>query len=184
MRGSIPRRLAERLARSSNWVALCAGRRTGHTSSSSGRDRQPETRCLSRDPTAEVRRSSCAARRHASSIGLYGPSDGHYIYFNYSHFDREPGTSGDPSRPRRQEDRSSPLSTSARRAIFPLPTPDGQGLIYAANPTGVDLALWWRPLDRLEPTRLTTGVGEYAEPSMTVGRADDDQHAGSVSPDS
>lgn len=61
---------------------------------------------------------------------------------------------------------------TARRAVFPFPTRDGTGLIYSANPTSVDLALWWRPLDRAEPTRLTTGVGEYAEASMTAdGRA-------------
>ena len=93
-------------------------------------------------------------------------NDGRYIYFNYSisTANREPAeiyrvlADGGPIEP---------VVTSARRAVFPLPTPDGGGLIYAANPTGVDLALWWRPLDRPEPTRLTTGVGEYAEPSMT-----------------
>ncbi len=92
--------------------------------------------------------------------------DGRYIYFNYSisTANREPAeiyrvpAAGGPIEP---------VVTTTRRAVFPLPTPDGAGLIYAANPTGVDLALWWRPLDRHEPTRLTTGVGEYAEPSVT-----------------
>ena len=68
--------------------------------------------------------------------------------------------------------------TSARRAVFPFPTPDGRGLIYAANPTGVDLALWWRPFDGSEPTRLTTGVGEYSEAVDDRGRAGDDQLGG------
>ena len=51
--------------------------------------------------------------------------------------------------------------------MFPFPTRDGRGLIYSANPTSVDLALWWRPFDGTAPTRLTTGVGEYTEASMT-----------------
>ena len=46
-----------------------------------------------------------------------------------------------------------PIVTTLRRAIFPLPMPDGNGLIYAANPTTAELGLWWRPpnggLDRL-----------------------------------
>ncbi len=93
--------------------------------------------------------------------------DSRYIFFNYSisTANREPAeiyrvaADGGPIEP---------VVTSLRRAVFPLPTPDGAGLIYAANPTGVDLALWWRPLDRPQPMRLTTGVGEYAEPSMTA----------------
>ena len=31
---------------------------------------------------------------------------------------------------------------TTRRALFPLPTADG-GLLYAANPSGVDLDLWF-----------------------------------------
>ena len=97
--------------------------------------------------------------------------DGRHIYFIYSisTANREPSSiyrvaaAGGPVEP---------VVTSARRAVFPFPTPDGRGLIYAANPTGVDLSLWWRPFDGSEPTRLTTGVGEYSEPSMTAdGRA-------------
>ena len=93
--------------------------------------------------------------------------DGRHIYFIYSisTASREPASiyrvaaAGGPVEP---------VVPSARRAIFPFPTPDGKGLIYAANPTGVDLSLWWRPFDGSEPTRLTTGVGEYSEPSMTA----------------
>jgi eukaryotic-like serine/threonine-protein kinase len=97
--------------------------------------------------------------------------DGRHIYFIYSisTANREPSSiyrvaaAGGPVEP---------VVTSARRAVFPFPMPDGRGLIYAANPTGVDLSLWWRPFDGSEPTRLTTGVGEYSEPSVTAdGRA-------------
>jgi serine/threonine protein kinase len=55
---------------------------------------------------------------------------------------------------------------TTRRALFPLPDARG-GLLYAANSNGVDLDLWWRPSDQKEPRRLTTGVGEYAEPRMS-----------------
>ena len=55
---------------------------------------------------------------------------------------------------------------TTRRALFPLPSAGG-GLFYAANPNGVDLDLWWRPSTKNRPQRLTTGVGEYAEPRMS-----------------
>ena len=92
--------------------------------------------------------------------------DGRYIYFNYSvsTANREPASvyrvaaAGGPIEP---------FVLTARRAVFPFPTPDGNGVVYAANPSSVDLALWWRPLDGGEATRLTTGVGEYSEPSIS-----------------
>jgi Tol biopolymer transport system component len=56
---------------------------------------------------------------------------------------------------------------TTRRALFPLPTADGD-LLYGANPNGVDLDLWWRRSSESEPQRLTTGVGEYAEPRMSA----------------
>jgi Tol biopolymer transport system component len=60
-----------------------------------------------------------------------------------------------------------PVVSTPRRAVFPLPTPDGAGLIYAANPTAADLSLYWRPILGGEPQRLTTGIGEYSEPRMS-----------------
>jgi Tol biopolymer transport system component len=61
---------------------------------------------------------------------------------------------------------------SASRAVFPNPTPDGKGLIYAANPARADLNLWWRPLSGGAPVRLTSGVGEFGEPRISSdGRA-------------
>ena len=56
---------------------------------------------------------------------------------------------------------------TTRRALFPLPIADG-GLLYGANPNGVDLDLWWRRSNENEPQRFTTGVGEYAEPRMSA----------------
>jgi Tol biopolymer transport system component len=56
--------------------------------------------------------------------------------------------------------------SSTRRAIFPVLAADG-GLFYAANPTGVDLSLWWKPPGDAASHRLTTGIGEYAEPRVS-----------------
>ncbi len=65
-----------------------------------------------------------------------------------------------------------PVVASARRAIFPVPMPDGRGLLYASDQDSAELALWWRPLPRGAPVRLTLGVGEYAEPRVSRdGRA-------------
>ena len=93
--------------------------------------------------------------------------DGRYIYFNYSisTANREPASI---HRVAAEGGPVEPVVPTARRAVFAFPTPDGKGLIYSANPHGVDLALWWRPFDGSEPTRLTTGVGEYSEASITA----------------
>ncbi len=62
-----------------------------------------------------------------------------------------------------------PAVSTIRRAMSPAPMPDGRGLIYAANPTSADPSLWWRSLDGTSQQRLTTGVGEYAEPRISAG---------------
>jgi len=54
-----------------------------------------------------------------------------------------------------------PVVTTSRRAIYPWPSRDGLGLLYSANPTSVELSLWWKPFDG-RPVRLTTGVGDYS----------------------
>ena len=61
-----------------------------------------------------------------------------------------------------------PIVTTLRRAIFPLPMPDGNGLIYAANPTTSELGLWWHPPNGGPDRRLTSGIGEYAEPRISA----------------
>jgi serine/threonine protein kinase/Tol biopolymer transport system component len=92
-------------------------------------------------------------------------ADGRFIYFvqtiatwngEPSEILRVPAAGGEPQ----------VVVRTTRRALFPLPSPDG-GLFYGANPSGVDLDLWWRPPDGSESRRLTTGVGEYAEPRMS-----------------
>ncbi len=57
---------------------------------------------------------------------------------------------------------------TTRRAISPFPSPDGRGLFFAANPDGVDLALWWRDLASGRDFRVTTGVGEFNSPTMSA----------------
>ena len=61
-----------------------------------------------------------------------------------------------------------PVVSTLRRATFPLPMPDGRGLIYSANPTAADSSLWWRSPNGSEPRRLTTGVGDYVEPRISA----------------
>ncbi|MCM3880677.1 MAG: protein kinase [Vicinamibacterales bacterium] len=94
-------------------------------------------------------------------------ADGKYIYFNHSmtawnaaptEVYRVAATGGSPEL----------VVASASRAAFPAPTPDGRGLIYAANPIGAELGLWWRPLTGGGSVRLTTGVGEYAQPRISL----------------
>jgi eukaryotic-like serine/threonine-protein kinase len=59
-----------------------------------------------------------------------------------------------------------PVIATSRRAIFPCPAPDG-GLLYAANPDGVDLTLWWSNIRGGAPRQLTMGVGEYSDARLS-----------------
>jgi eukaryotic-like serine/threonine-protein kinase len=95
--------------------------------------------------------------------------DGKYIYFNYtistsnsepSSIYRVPAIGG----------HTEPVVASERRAEFPSLTPDGQGMIFAANPVTAELGLWWQSLRNLRsrPQSVTNGIGEYAEPSLSA----------------
>jgi serine/threonine protein kinase/Tol biopolymer transport system component len=57
---------------------------------------------------------------------------------------------------------------SQRRAVFPAPTLDGTGLVYAGDQLTADLSLWWQPSTAGPPTLLTTGVGDYSEPRVST----------------
>jgi Tol biopolymer transport system component len=60
-----------------------------------------------------------------------------------------------------------PVIQTARRAAFPALLSDGGGLVYAANPETSESGLWWRSLDGALTRRLTAGLGEYTEPSVS-----------------
>jgi len=62
----------------------------------------------------------------------------------------------------------SPVVTTLRRAMYPVAMPVGDGLIYAANPVGVELGLWWRPSRGGDPQRLSFGTGDYTEPRISA----------------
>ena len=56
--------------------------------------------------------------------------------------------------------------TTLRRAMFPAPVPGG-ALIYSADPTGVELGLFWQSAGgAVRP--LTFGLGSYAEPRASA----------------
>ena len=93
--------------------------------------------------------------------------DGKYIYYidsfitwhdEPSEIWRVPVGGGEPE----------PVLRSRRRAIYPAPMPQGRGLIFAANPSTVDLGLWWSPPGGGEPRPLTSGVGEHTEPYVSA----------------
>jgi serine/threonine protein kinase/Tol biopolymer transport system component len=91
-----------------------------------------------------------------------------FIYFIHNK-----GTvlNGEPSEIARIDSRGGPIETvvpTTRRANFPLPMPDGSGLIYAANPNAADMSLWWRPANGGTVRQLTLGAGEYAEPRVSA----------------
>ena len=61
-----------------------------------------------------------------------------------------------------------PVVSTLRRAMYPVPMPDGLGLIYSASPRGVDLGLWWRLLQGGDAHALTMGTGDFAEPRISA----------------
>ena len=91
-----------------------------------------------------------------------------YIYFIHNL-----GTvlNGEPSEIARVNSLGGAVETvvpTTRRANFPLPMPNGGGLIYAANPHSAELSLWWKPVKEGAVRQLTLGAGEYAEPRISA----------------
>ena len=93
--------------------------------------------------------------------------DGRHVYFNYgfqnsnieqTEIYRAPVEGGVPER----------VVATARRAVFPLPSPDGRGLFFAANPDGVQTNLYWRSFKGGPDQRVTFGIGEYGSPSISA----------------
>jgi Tol biopolymer transport system component len=104
----------------------------------------------------------------ASGRHVHWPSwsrDGQSLYFIYtyqswnteqSEIYRVPAAGGAPEA----------VVQSIRRAVYPVPLPGGD-LLFSANPESVDLGLWWQSGRGGPATRLTTGVGEYTEASVS-----------------
>ncbi len=121
---------------------------------------------------ADVTNRRAVVKAHGG-MHLHWPAWSHdgYIYFIYT----LEGYNAEPAEIYRVSGRGGdiePVVRTLRRAVFPLPVSDGTGLIYSANPTAADLSLWWRSATGGEPRRLTTGVGEFAEPRLSSdGRA-------------
>jgi Tol biopolymer transport system component len=60
-----------------------------------------------------------------------------------------------------------PVIQTVRRALYAAPMPDGS-VVFSANPSTVDLGLWWRPASGGDPQPLTTGLGEHAETYLSA----------------
>jgi Tol biopolymer transport system component len=92
--------------------------------------------------------------------------DGRFVYFNHGVMNgNSEGT--EIFRASIPDGRLEPVVRTARRAVFPMPSPDGRGLFYSANPDSLDLSLWWRDLESNRDVPVTTGVGEYAEATIS-----------------
>ena len=93
--------------------------------------------------------------------------DGRYIYFNRS----AKSANSEPAEVHRiamdGHGAEETVIATSRRAVFPYPWANGRGLVYSANPSSVDLALWWKPWSS-DPVRMTTGVGEYSEARLSA----------------
>jgi serine/threonine protein kinase/WD40 repeat protein len=61
-----------------------------------------------------------------------------------------------------------PVVETSGIARAPLPTPDGRGLLYSGDQAGGALNLWWRPLGGGRERRLTSGIGEYVSPRVSL----------------
>jgi serine/threonine-protein kinase len=90
--------------------------------------------------------------------------DGRWIYFIYSYdtwhvepaeIYRVAATGGTPE----------PVVRTTRRAVHPLSLPGG--LLFAGNPSGLELGLWWLPDGAHEPLALTNGIGEHVEARLS-----------------
>jgi serine/threonine protein kinase len=94
-------------------------------------------------------------------------ADGRHVYFNYGF---QNGNSEQTEIFRVAVAGGAPQSVvrSSRRAVFPLPSPDGRGLFFAGNPNGVETNLWWQDLATDRQQRVTFGIGEYGPSAISA----------------
>ena len=83
-------------------------------------------------------------------------ADGRYVYFNSSF---QNGNLEPTEIFRVRTDGGGPevVIATARRAVFPLPTPDGRSLLYAGNPDGAELNLRLRDMTKRILHRILDG---------------------------
>lgn len=92
--------------------------------------------------------------------------DGRHVYFNYGFAN---GNTEPTEIFRVAVDGGAPeaVIATSRRAVFPLPGPEGRTLFYGGNPDSAELNLRRRDLVTGGDERLTFGVGEYGYPAMS-----------------
>jgi Tol biopolymer transport system component len=91
--------------------------------------------------------------------------DGHYIY--YAHAIEAGNALGEIHRVALTGGAPEVVVRTPGVAMHPAPTPDGTAVIYAGDRSGEGLNIWRHPLDGSADVRLTTGAGEYTEPSVS-----------------
>jgi TolB protein len=126
----------------------------------------------SRGDTLAVSASDGTAQQvlveHEGGRHIHYPSwshDGRWIYFIYS-YDTWHAEPAEIFRVSAAGGTIEPVVRSVRRAIHPLSIRGG--LLFAANPTGLELGLWWLPEGARDPIRLTNGVGEHVESRLSA----------------
>jgi serine/threonine protein kinase len=108
--------------------------------------------------------------KHEGARHIHWPrwgANGRHVYFNYG-FETANAEQNEIFRVAVAGGAPERVVATARRAISPLPGPDGRGLFFAANPDSVETNLWWRDLARGSDHRLTFGIGEYGSPSVSA----------------
>ena len=121
------------------------------------------TACGHQMPTATAR-GSCRSRGHPYALARLVERRVVYFIRSITTQNLEPSQIG---RVRAAGGTPKPVTTTTRRAVYPAPARDGSGLLYSANPTSSELALWWMPVSGT-PVRITTGVGDYAEARLST----------------
>jgi serine/threonine protein kinase/Tol biopolymer transport system component len=92
--------------------------------------------------------------------------DGRFVYFNYG-FQNGNLEATEIFRVTVDGGAAEAVVSTTRRAVSPLPGPDGRTLFYAGNPDGVELNLRRRELATGRDERMTFAIGEYGMPSIS-----------------
>ncbi|HEY2797388.1 MAG TPA: LpqB family beta-propeller domain-containing protein [Thermoanaerobaculia bacterium] len=107
-------------------------------------------------------------RTHAHAHNPSWSSDGRFIYYQQSTATIRPEPSGIWRIAAAGGGKPEQVIATSRLALYPVPLPQGRGLLFAANPDSAETGLWWLPSPERKPVRLTIGAGEYAEPRISA----------------